>query len=238
MTEASGTRLPVLALGRDIFRVYADHWWLLVPLALVVLLPQAVADAVFADVEIEHVRNFGDAAKVASIPLAVAINLGGEALYAGIVAAAVLHWRAGEHVRDLGAIARSIPYRRLIALDFLIAVGFAIGFAILLVPGLILYTYLAISPALVKLQGLSIREALTKSAKLVRGNFWRAVIFTTAVVLATDSLATVLESPLHGISGELAFNFAIHAALEPFQGLATVLLAIALLELHGEVAHG
>lgn len=237
MSERPAPELPVLPLWRDVLRVYRAHWWLLVPLALVVLLPQAVADAAIGDLEIERVHTFGDVAKLASIPLAVGINLGGEALYAGIVAAAVLHWRSGKRVRDLGAIARAIPYRRLIALDLLLAVTVAIGFSILLIPGLVAYTYVAISPALVKLQGLTIRRAIAKSVGLVRGNFWRTLIFTAAVVLLSDSLATALESPLDGLSGELAFNLAIEAALEPFQGLATVLLAISLLELHGERPH-
>ena len=238
MSDPAAPRLPVLPLCRDVLRVYRHHWRLLVPLALIVLLPQGIADAAVGEIEIERVHTFADVLKLASIPLTLAINLGGEALYAGIVAAAVLHWRAGERVRDLGAIARAVPYRRLIALDLLLAITVAIGFSILLVPGLISYTYVAISPALVKLKGLSIPRALVRSIELVRGNFWRVLIFTGAIVLLTDSLATALESPLHGISGELLFNLAIEAALEPFQGLATVLLAISLLQLHGDRPHG
>ena len=207
---------------------------MLIPLAIVVLLPQAVFDALAGDIDIDRVHNLGDVARLASIPLAIAINLGGEALYAGIVAAAVLHWRAGRRMRDVGGGARTIPYKRLIVIDLLIAVAAAIGFALLVIPGVILYTYVGISPALVKLERLSVRDAIAKSIELVRGNFWRVLLFTAAVVLVSDSLATALESPIHGLSGEIVFNLAIEAVFEPFQGLAIVLLALALMELRGE----
>ena len=59
------------------------------------------------------------------------------------------------------------------------------------------------------------------------------LLTSMVVLLGTDAVGTLLESPLHGLSGELAFNIAIEAALEPFQGVTTVLLALALLDLRG-----
>jgi hypothetical protein len=233
-TEPAPGRLQIVPLWRDVLRAYSHHWKLLVPLAVVVLLPGAVGDALIGEVEIERVHTIGDVARLASVPLAVAINLGGEALYAGIVAAAVVHWRAGETLRELREVVREIPYLRLIAIDLLIAVGAAAAFALLVVPGLILYTYVAISPALVEVKRLSVRAALRRSIELVRGNFWGVLLFTAAVALVTDSLAAALESPLEGLHGDVLFNLAIEAAVEPFQGLATVLLALALLEMHGD----
>ena len=67
----------------------------------------------------------------------------------------------------------------------------AVAFSILVVPGVILYTYVAISPALVKLRRLPIRAALAKSVALVRGSFWRVLVFTAVVVLVTDVLTAV-----------------------------------------------
>jgi hypothetical protein len=234
MSGEGAARLRIRPLLRDIPRVYADHWRLLVPLALVVLLPQAIADATLGDIEIERVHTAADVLKIASVPLAVGINLGGEALYAGIVAAAVVHWRRGERLRDLHGVARSIPYGRLVVIDLLLAIGIAIGLVLLIVPGVLVLTYLAISPALVEINHLTIREAVRKSIELVRGNFWPVFALLASVIVATDSIGTALESPLHGLQGEVAFNLAIEAALEPFQGLTTVLLALALMDLRGE----
>ena len=236
MSDARGARLAVRPLLGDLLRVYGQHWRLLIPLSLVVLLPQAIADALVVDVEIERIHSARDVLHLAEIPLATAINLGGEALYAGIVAAAVLHWRRGDQLRDWREVTRSIPYGRLIMIDLLLAVGVAIGLVLLVVPGLVIFTYLSISAALIEINHLSIREAVRKSIELVRGNFWRVLALLLLVILATDVAGTALESPLHGLTGDLLFNLAIHAALEPFQGLITALVALTLLEMRGERA--
>lgn len=230
-------RLRLLPIGRDVFRVYARHWKLLVPVALVVLLPQALGDALVADFEIERVRTAADVLKLATIPASVAINLGGEALYAGIVAAAVVHWRRGERLPGLRRISREIPVLRLIVVDAILSLGTGLGLVLLVVPGLVFYTYLAISPALIELRRLPVGEALRTSARLVRGSFWRVLVVIVAALVLTDAAGSLLESPIHGVEGETALNMAIHAALEPFQALATVLLALALIDLAGRRGH-
>jgi len=226
-------KLRILPLLLEVWRAYLRHWRLLVPLALVVLLPQAVGDAVFGDLEVDGIHNAEDIVRVLGIPISAAINLGGEALYAGILAAVVVQWRASDQVPSLRATARRIPYGRLVAIDLLLAIGTAVGLILLVVPGVLIFTYLLISPALVEIQRLTIREAVTRSIELVRGNFWRVLGVAVVVLVATDAIGTVLESPIHGLHGEIAFNLLIEAVLEPFQGLATVLLALALMEIHG-----
>ena len=241
MTRDCRERLRLGPIARDLPRVYAHHWRLLVPLALIVLLPQAIGDALVGTIEIERIQSAADLAKLASAAATSAINLGGEALYAGIAAAAVVHWRRGEQLthrgrrlRDFRSILDELPLRRLIAVDAILAIGTALGVLLLVVPGIVFYTYLAISPALIEVRRLRLREAFATSFRLVRGSFWRVLAVIGAVVLLTDVATTVLESPLHGLEGEVALNLAIHATLEPFQGLVTVLLALALLDLRSE----
>lgn len=217
-----------------VWRIYRRRWRWLVPLSLLVLLPQTLADAVFGDFEVERVHTAADVLKLASIPLSLAINLAGEALYAGIVAAAVIEWLSGRELTDLGRVARSIRYGRLIAIDLILAIGTAIGLILLIVPGVAFYTYMAASPALVELNGIPVRAAMRKSLELVRGNFWRVLMFTLLVLVISGGVSAALESPIHGVHGEVVFNLLIEAVVEPFQGLTTVFLALALLDLHGE----
>lgn len=226
-------KLPVAEVLRVVWRVYRRRWRFLVPLSLVVLLPQGVADAVLTDLSVDSIRNLEDLLKASSIPIAIAINLGGEALYAGIVAAAVVEWLEGRELRDVPGAIRSIAFVSLIALDLILAIGTTVGLVLLLVPGVLFYTYMAVSPALIELNGLRVAEAMRQSRELVRGNFWRVLLFTIVVLLVAEGVTTALESPLHGLHGELIFNLAIEAAVEPFQGLTTVFLALALLDLHG-----
>jgi hypothetical protein len=227
------SRLPILKVLRVVWRVYRRRWKFLVPLSLVVLLPQALADAAFGDVDVERIESAADVLKLASIPLTLVINLGGEALYAGIVAAAVVEWLAGRELRDVPEAIRSIQFGRLIALDVILAIGTVIGLVLLVIPGILFFTYMAVSPALIELNGETVRQAMRQSVQLVRGNFWRVLLFTLFVLFVTDAAATILESPVHGLHGELVFNMVIEAIVEPFQGLTTVFLALALLEIHG-----
>lgn len=226
-------KLAIRPILVDVWRVYRARWQILIPLSLLVLAPQAVADALLGEVRIERIQAFSDVAKLASIPLALAVNLGGEALYAGITAALVIHWRSGRELTQLVAVAREIPYLRLIAIDVLLVAGTIAGLVVVLAPGIIFFTYLLIAPALIEINKLRIRDALRQSVTLVRGSFWRVLGFAVVVLIATEAATTVLEAPLHGVPGEVAFNLGAHALLEPFQGLATVLLAIALMERHG-----
>ena len=231
---ASGERLRLGPIVRDVLRIYGRHWRLLVPLAVIVLLPQVVADAILGDVEIDSPHSFGDFARLATLPATVAVNLAGEALYAGIVAAVVVHWRRGDRLPGVRAVARELPLGRLVAADFVVAVGTAAGFLVLVVPGVVFFTYFALTPALIELRRLRLGEALATSVRLVRGHFWHVLAFALAVLVLTDLAGAALGSPIHGVPGEIALDIAIEAALQPFQGLATVLLALALLDLSGK----
>ena len=167
------------------------------------------------------------------VPLAVAVGLGGEALYAGVVAAAVLQWRAGHDVR-IGALARSLPYGRLILADIALALGFAAGIALLVVPGLVFAAYYSLTPALIKLEGRTVRGGFGRSRELVRGNFWPVLALVVGVLVGTELASELLALPFHDFATELASHLATEALLEPFQGLITVLTVLALLELRGE----
>lgn len=233
MRDPAVPNLPVVEVLRVVWYVYRRHWKFLIPLSVIVLAPQAVGDAVFTDVQVNEVKTIDDLVTLASVPIAVAINLGGEALYAGIVAAAVVEWLRGRNLRDVPGVIRSIAYLRLIAVDLILAVGTTVGLTLLVVPGVLIFTYLAVSPALIELNGVTVRESLRSSPRLVRGNFWRVLGFATIVLLLSELITVLLESPIHGVHGEVLFHLLIEAVIEPFQGLTTVFLALALLGLHG-----
>lgn len=226
-------KLRIWPILRDVWRAYKAHWKILIPLSVLLLLPQSVADAFLGAIEIEKVESFEDVLKLALVPFTLGINLFGEALYSGIIAVLIVKWRAGEAVGDLGEYARKIPYARLIGIDILIVAAVAVGLLLLVVPGVLAFTYLLIAPALVEINKLTIREAIRQSIELIRGNFWRVLGFAFVVLAASDAFTAILEAPLHGVQGEFVFNLGVHALIEPFQGLATVLLALALMDLKG-----
>lgn len=233
MTEGRWSKLPVVRVLRVVWRVYRRHWKLLVPLAVVVLLPQALADAFIGEVEIDRVETAADVFKLTEIPLAIAINLGGEALYAGLVAAFVLEWIGTKPWEGVRAALAEIKLWNLIALDILLAIGTTLGLVVLVVPGILFYTYTYVSPALIELHGIGVRASIRESFRLIRGSFWRVLAFATIVLIASQAMTTALESPIHDKPGHLLWNLVIEAAIAPFVGLTTVFLALALLERSG-----
>lgn len=226
-------RLGVARLALEVLRVYRRHWALLVPVAVVVLVPQTLVEVAAGPLEIERVEGWGDVAKLALVPASVIASLVGEAFYAGVVSAAVLEWRAGRRLPRLTALARTVPYRRLVVADLILAVGAAIGLLLLVVPGLVFLTYFFIVPAVIKLEGVAVRDGFRRSVELVRGSFRRVFSIVVLTVLGTEAISDGLAYLAHGGVADIIVETAVDATLEPLQGLVTVLLALALIELHG-----
>lgn len=229
-------KVDLRPLLRDTWAVYKAHWKFLVPVTMVVLAPQAIGDALLGEIEVEGVKRPEDVLKLASIPVAVTVNLAGEALLSGIVAAFVIDWRRGGERSKLREIMRTVPYGRLIAIDLVLAIGTALGLVLLIVPGVLIFTYLLIAPALVEIEHVTIREAIRRSIVLVSGSFWRVLAFALFVFAATDAAAHLLESPVHGVEGEALFNLGIEAVIEPIATVFTVVLALALIDVHRQRA--
>ena len=151
--------------------------------------------------DVHRIETWTDIARVAVVPVGAFASLVGEAFYAGLVAAAVLEWRAGHRLPRPAALARVIPSRRRIASDLLLSVGAAIGFLLLFAPGMVFLTYFFIAPAVVKLEGLEVRAAFRRSAQLVRGSFWRVFGITLLAGLIVIVTAGILQIPFSVLAG-------------------------------------
>jgi hypothetical protein len=232
--SASGhDHLAVGAIARDIATVYRARWTFLIPAAMVVLLPQVLADA-FLDSEVEGLHSFKDFATLAAIPLTLAVNLLGQAVYAGLTVAAVIDWRAGVPLPSLSALIRALPIGGLILLDLALTIGIAIGLILLIVPGLAIAAYFGISPALMKIERTGVFASMRRSAELVRGNFWRVFALVVGVILVTELIVAAITAPLHGLAASTLADLAADGVVQPIEGLAIALVAIRLLELRGE----
>ena len=235
MTPEAGQISP-LGVAAEMWRVYRRHWWFLIPTAIVVLLPQSIADAVLEDLHVEHLRSVTDFAELGGALLTVAVNLLGQAVYAGLTAAAVVDWRAGLPLPRLSALLRAMPLGRLMLLDLFLTLGAALGFLLLVVPGLVFYTYLAISPAILKLEHLGVRDAIVRSIRLVRGQALRVFVIIVGAVLFSELAVQAVAVPFDGAVLLTVVNLAAEGIFQPIEGLAIALLAIHLLELRGEAA--
>lgn len=176
---ATGKRLRLRAVLRGIARTYREHWRFLLPTALLVFIPLGLLEAV---VHLTHDFEIGEAdvltgALFSAAALAQVLASGlGDQFYAGTVAAAVSESRRRERRHSLLEIARTVPYARLIAVDVLVALGTAVGVILLVLPGIVFYTWFALAAPVVKIERLGVRAALRRSRELVRGNFWQVLI--------------------------------------------------------------
>ena len=138
MSDAAlpGAHLSIRRTLVEAASLYARHWKLLAPVAVAVLLPQAVLATYVGEIEIEHVNSVGDVLKVIAIPGTLLVNLAGEALLAGMITALVREWRSGSRAASRPRFLVSLPWLLPIGMDLLLALGTAVGFLLLVLPGL------------------------------------------------------------------------------------------------------
>jgi hypothetical protein len=230
------TQLSLRDVVVDMWRVYRRHWTFLILTAIVILVPQSIADAVLEDTHLEHLHSLTDFAELGTGLLTVAVNLLGQAIYAGLTAAAVVDWRAGLPLPRLSDLLKAMPIGRLVILDIVFTLGAALGFLLLVLPGVIFYTYVSISPAVLKLEHLGVRDAIRRSIQLVRGHALRVFVILVSAVLVSELAVQAVALPFDGAVLLTVVNLVAEGIFQPIEGLAIALVAIHLLELRGEAA--
>jgi hypothetical protein len=224
--EAAAAPPPRLHVGhllRDVLVVYRRHWFGLILAAFIVFAPLAAVDALLEEVHPDGFLAVGTIAIGESL-----FHLIGDVFYTGLVAAAVIAWRAGGPRLGPIGVARTLPWRSGTALDLVLPIVTAIGFALLIVPGVLIYVYLSLSPAIVELDHVGMREAMRRSHAMVRGNFWPVLLVFAVVVVLAGVVEELLQSLADAFLGYGVINLAIQMLGAPFTGLATVLMVYVL----------
>jgi hypothetical protein len=234
--SGAGGQLSPRGVAAEIWRVYRRRWTFLVPAAIAILLPQSIADGVLEGSHLEHLRSLTDFAEVGAGLLILAVNLLGQAAYAGLTAAAVVDWRAGQPLPPLSELLRALPIRRLIVLDIVLTLMVALGVLLAVVPGLFALTYLFVSPAVLKLEHLRVWESIRRSVQLVRGHALRVFVIVVGAIGLTELAVQLVAAPFDGVVLLAVVNLAAEGVFQPIEGLAVALVAIHLLELRGEAA--
>lgn len=234
--EARPVKLPVLGLLANVFRIYSLHWRVLIPLALVVLIPQGAANFLELDIDLEHGHmDVGRGLLAIATGMAiVSTNLAGEALYAALITALVVSWSHGVERPPVRQALRDLPLLRLIAADLLIVLGTAVGLALLVVPGVVFAVYTISTTVVIELEDAPLRRGFERSVYLVRGSFVRALLIGLLVILGTELFTYAGNEIAHHTALAAGIHLATEALLEPVQGLAIVLMTLALMTLKGE----
>jgi hypothetical protein len=220
----------------ETLRVCAERAGPLLLIGAIVFVPLGLLDAI-ADRTV-HVGDVSELADVARIALVVGVvaqattTLLGEVFYSGAVAGLIARTEPGTPP-SLGGLARSLNYRRLIAVDILFGLGIAVGLVLLIVPGVVAFTWFALAGPLVELDDLGVRAAFARSRRLVRGHFWTVLVVLGSITLASEALTDGALALGHRVLGDSLLadwlgESGANIALSPFYAVAAVLITLRL----------
>lgn len=201
-------------LRRNVFALLVIGGLVFVPLDLLTAL-------------IDDTRGWGDVSWADVALFTVVWAIGAPLAYAAAIdAIAVEPEGAAEEARTPFAALRNAARRwpTVLAITVVALIGVLVGTVLLVVPGIILFTWwlLAYQPALVERLGW--RESLGRSRELVRGHFWQVLVVALVAcggsVLADYAIFRVAEAALPDVVGAWAggvvadtFAMAVTAAL-------------------------
>jgi ABC-type multidrug transport system fused ATPase/permease subunit len=160
-------------------------------------------------------------------------------LYQGFVVEVVAQARVGAHVTGQGDLLRAVTpaLGSLILISILFAIGVAIGFVLIVVPGLVLLTLWSVVVPAEVLERRGVFGSFGRSRELVRGNGWPVfgvIVIVYIALLVISLLAAVVAASLGHVGRDLV-QWAVSVAVMPVVALSASVLYFELLDAHGGI---
>lgn len=148
----------------------------------------------------------------------------GRTLYVGFVVKLVEDVRDGRRDSSVGDLfsAAAPAILPLIVFAFFAVIGIAIGFVLIIIPGLILLTIWSLGAPAIVAEGVGPFEAFGRSWSLVKGNGWSvfgALVVVTLIWLAIGFILVAIANPI-GNGAILVANVIAGALTAPIFALA------------------
>jgi hypothetical protein len=215
--------LTTPSLYARVWRTYVSWARLLLPLAAVIFVPLGLVDALPLSVDLGSFSLDNSLAAAGGLLATLALvgtSLVGEVFYSGAVAATLTHESDGEPP-TLREISRHLAYGRLIAVDLIYAVLVVAGIVLLIVPGVLI-------------ERRGVREAFTRSARLVHGRFWLVLAVLGPLELASEGVGALTDLLAQALLGHTIWADWLAESLSnviatPFLAVACVLLTVGLI---------
>ena len=222
-------KLDVGRVFEQIFRIYRQQFGLLIGGALAVFVPVAIVNGLLYD-------SGGFFLTV----IANAIALVAGYLYQGMVVEAARDILDGRRDQSVGGLFRSAGsvVGTLIVVGVLAGIAVAIGFVLLIIPGLFLITIWAVIVPVVVIERSGVFDAFGRSRELVKGNGWQ--VFGVLVLLFIGAfVAQILIAAILGGIFDSVFGFALGVLLtslliSPLTALAASVIFFDLKAIKGE----
>jgi hypothetical protein len=209
-------RVDVGGVVRRTFQIYSDQISVLIPAACVVFVVSGLLTAVLIA-----------AAPILAI-LAVVISVVASTLFTGMVVELVADVQDGRRDATAGQLLQAaVPVLgQLILVGVVAGIGIAIGFVLIIVPGLILLTIWSVAAPVVVLERPGGLRALSRSRELVRGNGWNvfAVILLMVILVAVVSGVIEAVAESGGTAIGLIVRVVVSILAAPISALAAAVL--------------
>jgi len=212
-------------------RTYRERFWRVAGTAFVVFGVIAVADAIATVLVIDRHVSRPTGALLTSLAAGV-FALAGVVVYAGIldkVVGAHLHGHPDLTLSEIWAV---LPLGRLRRADVVLALATAVGLALFVVPGIVIFTLWSLVGPVITIEDRQVRSALRRSWSLVRPCFWLTLVLVTLplefeqAALHAIHYTEVFEHPL---VPAFLLNGLLGMVIGSFVGLIEVVLAYELI---------
>lgn len=221
-------RIDVGRIIERVFGIYRDQAAVLLPAAAVVFLIEGIVGAVLVEID------------PALVLAAIAVQIVMSTLYTGMVVNLVGDVQDGRRDQSVEQLFRSITpvVLPLIGAGILAGLGIAVGFLLLIVPGLFLITIWAVIAPVIVLERSGALSAFGRSRGLVRGNGWSvfAVIVLFFLILLVIGFLFGALGAAAGGAGRAILDFVASVLTAPLVALAASVLYFQLRAAKGEAA--
>ena len=219
-------RIDVGRVVEEVFRIYRDQAGVLLPAALVVFVVEGLISGVLI------------AISFALVLVALIVQIVATTLYQGMVVQLVADVQDGRRDASVEVLLRSVQGAivPLILTGLLAGIGIAIGFVLLIVPGLFLLTIWSVAAPVVVLERPGVVAALGRSRELVRGHGWQVfgviVLFFLILVVASAIIGGIGAAA--GDVGRVIADIVTSVLVAPLIALAASVLYFQLRAAKGE----
>jgi hypothetical protein len=170
-------------IGRT-FNIYVEQASVLLPAAAVVFVLSGILTALLIVVS------------PALVLIAVVIAFAAVTLFTGMIVELVADVQDGRRDATVGQLLGAVTpvFGKLILIGVVAGIGIAIGFVLIIVPGLILITIWSVAAPVVVLERPPGLGALKRSRELVQGHGWEVFGVIVILVIGVGILAAVIEA--------------------------------------------
>jgi hypothetical protein len=209
-------RVDVGGVIRRTFQIYSEQVSVLVPAAAVVFVLSSILTALLI------------AASPGLAIVAIVVAIVAQTLFTGMVVELVADVQDGRRDATAGQLVKAVTpvLGQLLLVAVVAGIGIAIGFILIIVPGLILLTIWSVAAPVVVLERPGGLRALGRSRELVRGDGWNvfAVILLMVILVALVSGAIEAVAGSGGAALGLIVQVIVGILAAPISALATAVL--------------